>query len=103
MMKNVLRKIIPEAVKRNLWYARDAVNITAEWKKNLHLARLRIRMYRRRPHANKTERLLDYIVHINDGPTYYALYKDIFLNKIYTSMHSVRTLLFWTVVAIWDG
>lgn len=49
----------------------------------LLLAYLRWRLVTRPTHLPQTERLKRYTVEINDGPNYYTLYKDIFVQRIY--------------------
>lgn len=47
------------------------------------LDELRRRMLDHQPRSQLYERLMGYDVHINDGPNFYILYKDIFCRKIY--------------------
>ncbi len=59
---------------------RAMVNI-GEWKDQLLLARMRRKARSLKPGSSL--RCFNYTVHINDGPNYYTLYKDIFVKRIY--------------------
>jgi len=51
--------------------------------KDLLLFRLKRRMFANPSRTTGVERCFDYKVHINDGPNFYVLYKDIFVHCIY--------------------
>ena len=55
--------------------------MTDNLRRNMHLAQLRRRMCKQKP--DSLVRCLDYKIRINDGPNFYILYKDIFINRIY--------------------
>jgi FkbM family methyltransferase len=75
--KKVVKKFLPAGVRRVIW---QTMSMAGEWKMK-HLARLRRKVGSKKP--GSVVRCLDYIVRINDGPNFYVLYKDIFINRIY--------------------
>jgi FkbM family methyltransferase len=85
MLKAIARMALPSAVRE---VVRFAINNASSWKLNLHLARLRRRMWKLR--AGSHVRCLDYSVAINDGRNFYTLYKDIFIHRIYHFEASCR-------------
>lgn len=78
ILKAIVCKILPFKIRQNLW---RAVNRADNWRAKLRLARLRRKMRTQKP--DSLVRCLDYTVRINDGPNFYILYKDIFINRIY--------------------
>ena len=78
MLKTFAREVFPTGVWRALHYA---VNGAGEWMTNLHVGRLRRKVWTQKP--GSLVRCLDYSVRINDGPNFYILYKDIFVHRIY--------------------
>ncbi len=76
----VAHNVLPLSLRRALLWIRRRAN---RWRMALHLARLRRRMFSSSHGANRTERLLDYTVRIHNGPIFYYLYEDIFVNHIY--------------------
>jgi len=80
MLKTIASNFLAAGARRAI---RQAVNQADEWRTVLHLARLRRRMYSTPPGANATGRVLHYTVRMNNGPSFYILYKDIFIKRIY--------------------
>ena len=78
MLGKLARRLLPSRVRRVL---RHAVINTREWRVNWHLARLRRKVSEKKP--GSVVCCLGYTVRINDGPNFYILYKDIFINRIY--------------------
>jgi FkbM family methyltransferase len=76
----IAHNVLPLGMKRLLFRSK---NVVSEWPKALQLGRLRYRIDSGRCRANKIERLWHYTVRINDGPNFYAIYKDIFVKRIY--------------------
>jgi FkbM family methyltransferase len=75
-----LWRLLPVAVRNPVWRARNALtHITQNWQ----LARLRRRMFSNPSRTTGMERCFGYTVHINDGPNFYILVKDIFNRRIY--------------------
>jgi len=77
-MKAIARKILPARMR---WVGRYTVNRLVQWKRSLHLARMKCRAWSLEP--GSLVRFLNYTVRINDGPNFYILYKDIFVHRIY--------------------
>jgi len=80
VLKTIARNFLPAGARRAI---RQAVNQADEWRTVLHLARLRRRMYSISPGADAAGHVLHYTVRINNGPSFYILYKDIFIQRIY--------------------
>ena len=78
ILRAVVRRILPFNIRQNLWRGLD---MTDNLRRNMHLAQLRRRMCKQKP--DSLVRCLDYKIRINDGPNFYILYKDIFINRIY--------------------
>ncbi len=53
----------------------------SQWRTRIYLARLRRRSHSQTP--GSTVRFLNYTFRLNDGPNFYILYKDIFINRNY--------------------
>ena len=67
------RKILPGSVRKVM---RSAVNRARERQERRRLARMRKKVWKRKPGSQV--RFLRYTVRINDGPNFYMLYEDIF-------------------------
>ena len=80
MLKTIACKVFPTGAGNVVRYA---ANGAGQWKTNPHLARLRWRLMTPKPRTSGYERCFGYTVHINDGPNFYILYKDIFIKRIY--------------------
>jgi len=52
-----------------------------QWRKQFYLARLRLKGHSEKPGA--AGHFLNYSTRGNDGPNFYVLYKDVFVNRIY--------------------
>lgn len=79
-MKAIIRKVLPAGLRNTL---RRALNRLIEWRIAFRLASLRRRMNSLPPGTSKSERLLRYTVSFHDGMTFYALYRDVFVGRIY--------------------
>lgn len=80
MLKAAAKKVLPEWVKNQLWRFRKTAE---EWSACFRLARLRRRMTSKSPASEQIERLYRYTIRVNDGWNFYAVYKDIFMRRIY--------------------
>lgn len=78
MLKTIARKVLLPVIRRHLRYLFD---IISKWKINWHLAGIRRKVWKKKP--GYLVKCQSYIVSINDGPNFYVLYKDIFINHIY--------------------
>jgi FkbM family methyltransferase len=74
MLRAITCKMLPTGV-------RQMIQKLGEWRTNLHLVRLKRKVWKKKPRA--LVRCLNYTVRINDGPNFYILYKDIFIHRIY--------------------
>lgn len=77
---SLARHVLPVGMRRRI---RQAIYILDQRTTGWRMARLRRRMFANPPHTSGVERCLGYTVHINDGPNFYVLYKDIFIHRIY--------------------
>ena len=77
-LRTLGRRTMPAVIRQMAQYV---VNGVGRWKTNLYLARLRLRVWNARP--GSLVKCLNYTVRINDGPNFYILYKDIFIQHIY--------------------
>lgn len=80
MAKIIVRKLLPNNVLKGF---RATVDRLREWKTAIDLDLLRRRMCSISSGTNKAVRLVNHNILIHDGPSYYALYKDVFIKKIY--------------------
>lgn len=60
---------------------RFLIKKASQWRTKLYLARLWIRMHAET--LGSPVRFLNYTCRLNDGPNFYLLYKDVFVNRIY--------------------
>jgi FkbM family methyltransferase len=78
MLKKLAHNISNLSVLRPL---HSFLKATGDWRTNLHLVRLRRKVWDQKSGA--TVRCLDYAVRITDGPNFYMQYKDEFIHRIY--------------------
>ena len=78
--KPFVTSAIPAGCRTAVWRARRRFH---EWRTEQDVRRLYRRIRRSPPKANDRERVGPYVIRINDGWTFYNLYKDIFAYRIY--------------------
>lgn len=78
LAKAMARRVLPFRARLAFWHA---TNQAAEWKKDLHLLRMR-RRFSHAKHGSSVQ-FLHYTLRVNDGDTFYILWKDIFINRVY--------------------
>jgi len=76
--ERAVTKFLPTGVRKRL---RSVPNRAHALRERLHLAWLRRKTWGQKP--GTLVRFLNYTVRINDGPNFYILYKDIFINRLY--------------------
>ncbi|MGH2453227.1 MAG: FkbM family methyltransferase [bacterium] len=80
-MRAFINRVIPHGLVRALSLMKRDLGFLGDWKQDLHL--LRLRRWARARRAGSLVRCKGYHLRITDGLSFYALYKEIFANRIY--------------------
>lgn len=78
MSKNTFNSSLKGVIRKAMC---RATQLARGWRTRYRLAWLRVKLGTVRP--GSFVRCLDYSILVNDGPNFYILYKDIFINRIY--------------------